>query len=423
LITFESITLIAAPFVCKTGIVPQSTRLTAAGFRSNIASMAVRTDSSRSLPFLDAFSARDRSAVEAALARHAEARQKRFEARDREAAKVVADYRTRIRTLLGDEKFDAFRNALRRERLSFRDLWQPPLKPGRDDRGENAARKRNVDAVLRELGGDAARVRAASRDLDARIASLPAFDRTVSVPGYSMPHHYDRWAKLSALNHLPLPWGVLAPDDSDPHRWFVFRPPFFGFNFQFASSCSRGFTPDRIHFVDPPAGLIGYRAMLTSHDEREFEVGELILLSAIAFGFEAPVAGLVEVLVDAQCALARHHVKMDDDWGWSDSLTTQENSLSIDVLGENTLPGTTALMSDFRAEFDGDDETVDRTYLVPGQHYFAQALSSGPVAAGRSVVVQIGTLGHDFSKLNDVGIKSESHFRWFVSSVQVRIAP
>jgi hypothetical protein len=93
----------------------------------------------------------------------------------------------------------------------------------------------------------------------------------------------------------------------------------------------------------------------------------------------------------------------------------------MDVLHPNALPGTDALMSDFR--INDNDGTVDRDYLVPGEHYFAQALSSSPVPGGTSVVVQIGTFGSDFAKLNDIGVKSVSHFRWFVSSVQVRIAP
>lgn len=52
------------------------------------------------------------------------------------------------------------------------------------------------------------------------------------------------------------------------------------------------------------AGLIGYRAMLTSHDENEYELGMLGVLSAIAFGFQVPIAGLVEILVDVQSAVA-----------------------------------------------------------------------------------------------------------------------
>jgi hypothetical protein len=216
---------------------------------------------------------------------------------------------------------------------------------------------------------------------------------------------------------------VAVENPNDPHRWFAFWPPFFGFNFQFASATTQGYSADRTHFVDPSAGLIGYRATLTSHDERQYELGSLGVFSAIAFGFEAPTAGLVEILVDAQCAVAHHHVAMSDEWGWSDSTTWQQNALSMDVLHPNALPGTDALMSDFRADFDGDDETVDREYLVPGQHYFAHALTSGPVPGGTSVVVQIGTFGADTSKLDDVGVKSVSHFRWFVSSVQVRIAP
>ena len=387
--------------------------------------MTIRVDSSRSLPFLDGFRPRDRKAVESSLARHDEERRKSFEARDGAASKLALDFRARVRALLGDKKFATLRAAMTREKLAFRDLWQPPVKPDRDDRQENAARKRRIDAVLRKLGSNAADLRALGQTFDQRTQALVAGERGVAVPGYAMAGHRDHWTKLSPLNTHPLPWGEVATldDPKDPHRWFAFRPPFFGFNFQFASSTTQGYLADRTHFVDPPAGLIGYEATLTSHDEREYEFGALGVLSAIAFGFEAPTAGLVEILVDAQCALAHHHVEMEDEWGWSHSTTWQQNSISMDVLHPNTLPGTDALMSDFRVDFDGDSKTVDRDYLVPGEHYFAQALSSGPVSGGTSVVVQIGTFGADTSKLDDVGVKSVSNFRWFVSSVQVRIQP
>ena len=388
--------------------------------------MATRMESSPNLPFLDTFSARDRKAAESALARNAERRRRSFEVRDRAMTKLAVDFRAGLRGLLGARKLATLRDAMRHERLALRALWQPPVRPGRDDGKENATRKRKVDAVLRGLGHDAEALRTLGRKFDERARALTTVDRGRVGPGFAMSGHRDRWAKLSPFNTHALPWGdlpTLELDPNNPHRWFVFRPPFFGFNFQFSSGSSGGYTADRIHIVDPPAGLIGYRATLTSHDEAEYELGALGVLTAIAFGFEAPTAGLVEILVDAQSAVAHHHVEMSDDWGWSGSTTWQENRLSMDVLHPNALPGVDALMSDFRTDFHGDDETVDREYLVHGQHYFAQGLSSGPVPGGASVVVQIGTLGFDTSKLTDVGVKSESHFRWFVSSVQVRIAP
>ncbi len=383
--------------------------------------MTVRIDSSRSLPFLDNFSPRDRKAFESSLARSDEERRKSFAARDAAASKLTLDFRARAQSLLGTKKYAALRDEMTREQLAFRSLWQPPVKPGRDDSKENAARRRRIDTVLRKLGSDAAALRALGQKFDQQTRALATGTRRVAVPGYSMSGHLDHWAKLSPLNILALPWGAFTEDDpNDPHRWFAFFPPFFGFNFQFASS-TLGYVADREHVVDPAAGLIGYRATLNSNNDSEYEIGSLGVFSAIAFGFEAPTAGLVEILVDAQCALAHHHVKMEDQWGWSESTTLQQNSISMDVLHPNTPSGTEALMSDFRA--DGNDGTVDRDYLVAGEHYFAQAVSSGAIAGGTSVVVQIGTFGADDSKRNDVSVKSESHFRWFVSSVQVRIRP
>jgi hypothetical protein len=387
--------------------------------------MSIRLESSPSLPFLDAFPARDRKAAEAAIGKRDEQRSKSFETRDRAGTKLTLDFHGRARTLLGDGKYAALRDAMSRERLAYRELWQPPVKPDRDDRKENAARKRRVDAVLRRLGGDAEDLRALGRKFDEQTRALVVGGPGKAVSGYSMSGNLKRWQKLSPLNTHAIPWGdvVIVEDPNDPHRWFCFTPPFFGFNFQFASSCTAGYLADRIHVVDPPAGLIGYEATLKSHDAGEYEFGALGVLSAIGFGFQAPTAGLVEVLVDAQCAVGHHHVRMNDEWGWSNSTTWQQNSLTIDVLHPNTPEGTIALMSDFRADFNGDDQTIDRDYLVPGQHYFVQGLSSGSIAGGTFVVIQIGTFGADTSKLNDVGVSSLSHFRWFISSVQVRIAP
>lgn len=386
--------------------------------------MPIRVDSSRSLPFVDAFPERDRKATEAAFARHDAGSRATFEARERVASKLVADFRSRTQALLGAKKVAVLRDAMARERLAFRDLWQPPIAEGRDYDRQDAARRRRVDAVLRKLGGDAAKLRAQGLAFDEQSRALATSGKAIAVPGYAMGANRDRWTNLSPHNRLPLPWGVVPVDDpDDPHRWFVFQPPFFGFNYQFACTTTEGYVADRVHVVDPPAGLVGYEATLKGNDENEYEFGALGVFSAIAFAFQAPVPGLVEILVDGQCALGHHHVKMVDHWGWSGSTTLQQNSLTMDVLHPNTPESIQALMSDFRTDFDGDSVTVDREFLVPGQHYFAQGVTRGSVPGGAFVVVQIGTFGADTSKLDDLRVESSSQFRWFISSVQVRIAP
>jgi hypothetical protein len=79
-------------------------------------------------------------------------------------------------------------------------------------------------------------------------------------------------------------------------------------------------------------------------------------------------------------------------------------------------------MSTFTLKTD-DDESVHRENLTCGQHYFAQLFSSEPVPAGQSVVVTVGARSFDLSGANDVSIRSRAHFEWFISSIEVGIAP
>ena len=64
-----------------------------------------------------------------------------------------------------------------------------------------------------------------------------------------------------------------------------------------------------------------------------------------------------------------------------------------------------------------------RPLLTRGQHYFAQLFSSGPVPAGQSTVVTVGTRSVDYGQVDDMQYHGRSNFQWFIGSVQVRVAP
>jgi len=214
----------------------------------------------------------------------------------------------------------------------------------------------------------------------------------------------------------------LEPDLNDPHRWEVFRPPFFGFDFGFLPVHNSNFTVDREHILSPPAGLVGLVTTMDDPDAGDFDYASVDAHSQIAFGFVPPVAGLVEVLIDAQSTIGTHDLRTGDEWGWSNSTTHQTNFLTLDVLHPNVPEPSFAEMSTFTLKTD-DDEAVHRENLTRGQHFFARLFSSGPVPAGQSIVVTAGTRSFDLSGSNDVSIRSRAHFEWFISSVEVRIAP
>ena len=379
----------------------------------------------RNLPFLMDFSARYRELAQKAFSNQEGRRRKANESRGQKADELMEDLRRQLHDLLGAKKLAELREAMKHERLRFRDLWQPPAGLDLDYRKENKARKRRLDALVRKLGTSPDKLRKIGRESEERLREiLTAADGKVAQ-GYNLPKNLDKWTSLSPLHKFPLPWGTLAPDDdpSDPHRWFLFRPPFFGFLFRFVPQASDNFRADRLLFLEPSSGLVGNEATMDCGDAGDFDYASATAEAQIAFGFEAPTAGLVEVLIDAQSTIGTHDLRMEDEWGWSESWTNQNNYLMMNVLHPNVPEPSLSLMSNFYAEFDGDDSTQHRENLTRGQHYFAQLFSAGPVPGGQSVVVTVGTRTFDISRANDVEVHSKSNFQWFINSVEVRIAP
>jgi hypothetical protein len=379
----------------------------------------------RALPFLTDFSTKDRQLAERAFSQQEERRRKANESRGQKADELVEGLRRQLHNLLGAKKLGELREAIKRERLAFRDLWQPPVDLDRDYAKHKQASKRKIDALLRKLGASLEKLRRIGREFQEKLEEiLSAADGKVA-PGYNLPKNLDKWTSLSPLHKFPLPWGTLAPEDdpSDPHRWFLFRPPFFGFLFRFVPQASDNFRVDRQLFLSPPAGLVGNEATMDCDDAGSFDYASATAEAQIAFGFVAPRAGLVEVLIDAQSSIGTHDLDIEDEFGSSDAWTNQNNFLMMNVLHPNVPQPSLSLMSNSYAETDGDDLNVHRENLTPGQHYFAQLFSAGPVPAGQSVVVTVGTRTFDKARANDMELHSRSNFQWFINSVEVRIAP
>ncbi len=324
---------------------------------------------------------------------------------------------------LGAETSRELRMLMRAESLSWRDLLQPPGGLKVDYAATNIARRKKANKLLKKLGADVEKLRAIGLDFQTAVDAAPDAAGPVT-PGFHLGGNLKTWLELSPLHVKALPWGVfdLEPDLNDPHRWEVFRPPFFGFDFGFLPVHNSNFTVDREHILSPPAGLVGLVTTMDDPDAGDFDYASVDAHSQIAFGFVPPVAGLVEVLIDAQSTIGTHDLRTGDEWGWSNSTTHQTNFLTLDVLHPNVPEPSFAEMSTFTLKTD-DDETVHRENLTRGQHFFARLFSSGPVPAGQSIVVTAGTRSFDLSGSNDVSIRSRAHFEWFISSVEVRIAP
>lgn len=364
-----------------------------------------------------------RNTTDAALKARDKRRLDEQASREGKAAKLADDCHRQLEKALGRENYKSLRKFMHAESLGLRTLLQPPSGLKTNFETANAARRRKAGAFLRKLKIDNDRLAKIGQSFHEGIADALALPKEKTVEGYGMAGNLKKWQSLSPLHKFPLPWGVFVDFDlSDPHRWFLLRPPFFGFNFGFLPVNNSNFTVDREHILHPPTGLVGIVGTMDDGDAGDFDYASLDAFSEIAFGFEAPATGLVEVLIDAQSTIGTHDLRTEDEWGWSNSTTHQTNFLKLDVLHPNVPEPSYAQMSSFSFKTD-DDHIVHREYLVRGQHYFAHLFSSGPVPAGQHVVITAGTRSFDISGANDVEIHSRSHFEWFINSVEVRISP
>ncbi|MGC1212778.1 MAG: hypothetical protein WA890_16090 [Micromonospora sp.] len=342
--------------------------------------------------------------------------------RDSKAAKLSADASHRLRHLLGDDTWADLRDLMRQERLTFRDLLQPPEGLKASYGALNQSRKQKADAFLRSRAIRRDELAAIGTEYHEAITDVFTAAENITA-GFQLSRNLDKWLSLSPFHDRALPWGVYDPDDSQgPHRWEVFRPPFFGFNFGFVPVRNDNFVVDRLHALNPSVGDVGISITMEDSDAGDFDYASGDGFSAVAFAFVPPTTGLVEVLIDAQCVEATHRLETKDEWGWSNSRTGQRNFLMLDVLHPNVSEPSYAEMSAFDEETD-DDKSYEQVKLTRGAHYFAQLFSAGPVPAGQSVIVCAGTRSFDSSGTNDVSIDSTSDFRWFISSVEVRISP
>jgi hypothetical protein len=185
---------------------------------------------------------------------------------------------------------------------------------------------------------------------------------------------------------------------------------------------SDDFVVDRFHTLDARAGLVEIQATMVCDDADDFSYASVDASTSVIVVFVAPVAGVVEVLIDAVNTLGTHDLRTQNEWGCSDSSTGQSNHLMLNVLHPNVVEPSYAEMSRFELDTDSDT-TTHRENLIRGEHYYAHLFSAGSVNAGETLYICAGTRSFDLSGSNDVGIDSASHFQWFLNSVEVRIAP
>jgi hypothetical protein len=311
-----------------------------------------------------------------------------FGERVRTYAGALAERNRKLRELVGGDNYFAlqqFKQELRLEEIRNR---RPPYGTRRADLKRDRASR--IAAFLSERGVD-----------PQAIAGVLVSART----GFAANDDIAPVQEVSA-----------APSDNE---WMTATPPYSS-QFTGYSESQIGFRVNRRYLYDPAAGHVGLVVDLTDSNAGDDDYGFVIAGEQVAFWYEAPRAGLVEVIVVAQCGEGRHRLQLYNEWGVSDSTTTQRNMLMMQVHHRNVRHAVYSLASEFRYSGD-DDVTLDEQHLVPGQEVQARMISDGPIPPGEPVVISAGCQTEDRAYSNDVSLYSTSDFSWFIKRVHVRV--
>jgi hypothetical protein len=297
---------------------------------------------------------------------------------------------------------------MRQERIKFRDLLQPPAGLTANYDELNAKRKANVQAFFDTLKVDTGRLRRIFAETRTAVQGLLAAPK--ADPGYAS------WLHDYKGTH------PAKPDSSvEASAWTAFRPPYPGFQRGFNPNNLGGFRVTGVHALDTTTGLVGHDIRLDNNDADDFDNGWAIADTQVAFAYRAPATGTVEVFIEARHGQGLHHLRVEDEFGTSDSSTEHFNWLMMHVIHPNVGGPAFGEMSHFLWNTD-DTAVVERQFLAVGQVFNARLFSSGPVQQNQVVEIRAGTRGQDGSITNDMEINSLSAFRWSLETVWVRIA-
>lgn len=368
-----------------------------------------QSQSVRRLPFLDDFSPQHRKTLETALNQQQERQRETRQSWVKRVDQASKDIHRKFRDLLGRDKLRELQNAIKRERLSFRERLQPPAGLQREYAKEQKASNQRIDAFVKKLGGNPKQLRALGIEHGQRLRHIfSAADERV------LPVH---WQQPGQSFYPP-------GDGPDPHRWFVFQPPFFGFLFRFWDVWSDNFRVDRKLFLDPSTGFVGNEITLDCQDGDIDDSAAAVADTQVAFPFEPLTAGILHAIVDAQFLKGTHDVEVRDDFGFSSASGHQINYLILSVL-QSTEPDTMAFAVEplFKWGTEGDDLSLQSQNLIYLQHYRADFYSSAPVRGGQPLIVTVGTEDYDYGAAHNMDLHSDSNFQWCINSVQVRVEP
>ncbi|MBU5948431.1 hypothetical protein ACPCSL_34265 [Streptomyces griseoincarnatus] len=313
--------------------------------------------------------------------------------------------RRRVRDLFDSDGYLRFRQFLRSEQLRVRELMLPPDGLTADSTAVQRDRHERAEAFLRE-----------HRVAPEEFRKLVDEHRNTMTELLHSPLVESTGTAYSASKFLEL-----AEPKAEP-RAFAIRPPFDDWQrgWHFANLAGNGFTGDRFVTLVPRNGIVGQQVQLTNLDASDFDFAEAVSDAQIAFWFRPGMSGTVRMWIEAQCQLATHSLRTVDEWGFSESSTTQTNFHMMHVLHPNIAGPSFAATSDFIWRTD-ETEEVFRQFVPTGTTVISTLSSNGTIPANTPVAIRAGTRTIASSFTNDVEIHNTPDFRWVIRSISIQM--
>ena len=379
---------------------------------------------SRRLSFLDGLTPLQRAATERAVTTKGDSGRRTAEDFGRKADALQESFTRDFLALASEKAVRELEQAIARQRTELRVRMQPPHGLLRDAANELAAVNCDLTALARTLRINLDGVVALARDYAARMHKLGEPTGKI-MPGKYLPAIYDEWKTRTPFNQAAFPPGVLAPPDnsSDPHRYFVYQPPFFGFFFDFWHASSGNFTADRELYLDPQSGGVGAAVWTDCSDGGFSNHSQAVSDSEIAFLFTPPAAGVMEIIIDMMNLHCDARVTITDNILWSGASAVLRNYAMVSVLHPDETE--TQLFEMDRCSLSSDGDSTGRSWnnLNRVQHYLGWFSTERPVPGGQPVIITAGSRTVHLSSARRMDLHSRTKYEWFVSSVQVRIIP
>jgi hypothetical protein len=218
-----------------------------------------------------------------------------------------------------------------------------------------------------------------------------------------------------------------APFEPPPDVGTQYVPPFGEPWERFArgDASGDGRVTENLSYLDAEWGRIGSKLVAHNHDASDINTIHVNRQNGFVVPFTVATTGVLQVSVDLICLLCKHHIKTEDEWGWSNFTGVTRSGLMLSVFWnhDDGEPFSEVLNQKFveglHSSGDGESSPGTIVQVAPGERRSVDFYTDAAFPAGKTVWVYVGIIDDMYAILNDVSIDISLGSAWQMSSLTV----